>query len=133
MRSVTYDGDIYDPSGSLSGGSKSQSSGFLLKMQQYKASRDELESRERRLDDIKIKLDSCQKDIKLHSDIKQKLELKQHEYTLLQEQLSTNQYSQVRFFDVFTKYLFVKYQRSFRQLKIFKIQSKNYPKMNKMR
>ena len=35
-RSVTIDGDIYDPAGTLTGGSKSQSESILMRLQEYK-------------------------------------------------------------------------------------------------
>lgn len=84
MKSVTLEGDVYDPAGTLSGGSKPQSGGLLVKLQelrgierQIKAAKDEVAQIER----------SEQGDAK-YAKVKRTLDLKRHEVTLLQEQIN---------------------------------------------
>lgn len=90
MRSVTFDGDAYDPSGSLSGGSKPSTSGILVRMKSLKSMRQEFENLrvnlERATADLKAFLAEKDEFIK----IKQALELKVHSLGLLDAQLKGN-------------------------------------------
>ncbi|KAL4247183.1 SMC family protein [Abortiporus biennis] len=87
VKSVTLDGDIYDPSGTLSGGSAPSSSGVLIKVQ-------ELLDAERRLGEAIGKLEVIEKTYESgrkgreswKRDVKE-LELKEHEMKLLQQQV----------------------------------------------
>ncbi|KAJ3044691.1 Structural maintenance of chromosomes protein 2 [Rhizophlyctis rosea] len=95
MRSVTLDGDTYDPSGQLSGGSKPNSAGILLKVGALKTMRAELAVHEKRLAAIVEELEECQRVVGLHNGIKQRLELKEHEGKLMEERMSKNASTQV--------------------------------------
>jgi structural maintenance of chromosome 2 len=87
MKSVTLEGDVYDPAGTLSGGSKPNSAGLLLKMQQ-------LGILERDLAQAKKTLDACEAQSKAAKDqmakfakSKRELDLKSHQVTLLESQV----------------------------------------------
>lgn len=87
LKSVTLDGDVYDPSGTLSGGSAPSSSGLLVKVQ-------ELKEAEARLEAAKAVLRRLEKEEEKNRDGKNKwlklthdLEIKEHEVKLLDEQL----------------------------------------------
>ncbi|CAO1635759.1 unnamed protein product [Sympodiomycopsis kandeliae] len=87
MRSVTVDGDVYDPSGTLSGGSKPQSSGLLVKVQ-------ELRGLEKQIAALKGELNALERDEQAGKQetvkwgkVKRELDLKRHESTLLQQQV----------------------------------------------
>ncbi len=95
MRSVTLDGDVYDPSGSLSGGAKPSSSGFLLKIQELVNVRTELGVEQTKLDQISFSLDECMKAIANYNSIQNQVELKSHEYKLLEEQMMCDINAQV--------------------------------------
>jgi structural maintenance of chromosome 2 len=97
MRSVTVDGDIYDPSGSLSGGSKPSSSGLLLKVQELVGVRSELHIEQQKLDQITTSLEDCSKKITTYNKLKNTVDLKTHEHKLLEEQLMCDADSQVLF------------------------------------
>jgi len=95
MKSVTLDGDIYDPSGTLSGGSSPNSSGVLVTLQQLNEITKELAIRENALKELqssmakeKTKLDSARK-------TKQDLDLKRHEIKLTEAQINGNSSSSV--------------------------------------
>ena len=95
MKSVTLEGDIYDPSGTLSGGSSPNSSGVLVSLQKLNALNRELALKEAELQELlslmareKKKLDSSRK-------IKQELDLKSHEIKLTEEQIGGNSSSSV--------------------------------------
>ncbi|KAI8446476.1 SMCs flexible hinge, partial [Phakopsora pachyrhizi] len=53
MKSVTQDGDIYDPSGTLSGGSKPSTLGILIKVQELKKVEGLLKDHQSKLEVIK--------------------------------------------------------------------------------
>lgn len=87
VRSVTLDGDIYDPSGTLSGGSAPSSSGVLVKVQ-------ELLEAERRLGEARGRLEMLEREEERGRVEREKwkklareLEIKEHEMHLLEEQV----------------------------------------------
>ncbi|GAM90243.1 hypothetical protein ANO11243_082850 [Dothideomycetidae sp. 11243] len=90
MKSVTLEGDVYDPSGTLSGGSAPQSSGVLVVLQQLHQVQKELATEEAALNKLqgfmvkeKVKLDASRK-------FRQELDLKTHEIGLAEEQMNSN-------------------------------------------
>ena len=95
LKSVTLDGDVYDPSGTLSGGSAPNSSGVLVTLQELNRVRHDLDGQEKALAQIermiaqgKARLDKTRK-------IKQELDLKNHEIRLTEEQIGGNSSSSV--------------------------------------
>jgi structural maintenance of chromosome 2 len=95
MRSVTYDGDTFDPSGLLSGGAKSQQSGSLLKIQsllELKGKRMDLEVE---LNKVIEHLGDIQSSKKLHETHKQEYDLKKHELDLHENRLNNNPHFKV--------------------------------------
>lgn len=95
MKSVTLEGDVYDPSGTLSGGSALSSSGVLVTLQKLNQLSNELRGREKELSELhgvmaqeKSKLDSARA-------IKQDLDLKSHEVQLTVDQIGGNSSSSV--------------------------------------
>ncbi|KAJ3092417.1 Structural maintenance of chromosomes protein 2 [Quaeritorhiza haematococci] len=95
MRSVTLDGDIYDPSGSLSGGSKPNSSGVLLKLQTLSEFKSLLATQQTELNKVLQELSACHKTMTAYNKTKQALDLKVHEVKLLEEQIGSNSNSRV--------------------------------------
>ncbi|KAK6853240.1 hypothetical protein PG990_009650 [Apiospora arundinis] len=95
MRSITLDGDSYDPSGTLSGGSAPNSSGVLITLQKLNDLTRQLSEAQASLGQLqghiakeKSKLDQARK-------IKQDLDLKSHEIKLAEEQISGNSSSSI--------------------------------------
>jgi structural maintenance of chromosome 2 len=96
VRSVTLDGDVYDPSGTLSGGSAPSSNGTLVKVQ-------ELLEAERKLSEAKAKLVELEKAEQTGREKREKwkrlereLEIKEHEMSLLREQVEGSNAARVR-------------------------------------
>lgn len=87
VRSVTLDGDVYDPSGTLSGGSAPSGSGILIKVQELmqiwqklQAARGQLEALER--EEVRGK--------KVREEwrgLKRDLEMREHEAKLMEQQV----------------------------------------------
>jgi structural maintenance of chromosome 2 len=90
LKSVTLDGDVYDPSGQLTGGAKSNSSGFLTKMQNFKSLSRKLENAQSELILIETELEEVQNSNQYYMQMTQKLENKTHEIQLLESRLSNN-------------------------------------------
>jgi structural maintenance of chromosome 2 len=95
MKSITLEGDSYDPSGTLSGGSSPNSSGVLVTLKKLNELTKELREQEKALADLqttmareKTKLDQARK-------IKQELDLKSHEIKLTEEQIGGNSSSSI--------------------------------------
>jgi structural maintenance of chromosome 2 len=98
-RSVTLDGDVYDPSGVLQGGSKPMSAGLLVKMQRLRELKAKIKEQNRELDKINAEIQAAQKTIARYNEIKKRLDLKSHEAGLLEERLRNSSNSKVlRFF-----------------------------------
>lgn len=94
-RSVTLEGDVYEPSGTLSGGAAPSSSGILVKVQ-------DLLDAERRLREAKERFDTLERQGERDRDKRERwnaasrgLQIKQHEEKLFEEQLCGSNASRV--------------------------------------
>ena len=94
-RSVTLEGDVYEPSGTLSGGAAPTTSGVLVKVQ-------DLLDAERRLGEAKGKLDVLEKQNERDRNKRERwnavlrdLQIKEHEKKLFEEQLGGGNASRV--------------------------------------
>jgi len=97
MKSVTLEGDVYDPSGSLSGGSKPNTSGILEKMQALKRLKLEFAQQKQNFEKLSMMLKVCQSLSQKYGKIKGDLEMKEHELELLKKQYSGNPHFQVHY------------------------------------
>lgn len=95
MKSVTLDGDVYDPSGTLSGGSSPNSSGVLVTLQKLHEINNELKSKERQLATLEENMKKEKKKLDAVRSIKQELDLKSHEIKLTEEQINNNSSSSI--------------------------------------
>lgn len=89
-RSVTLDGDIYDPQGTLSGGSKAQSDGLLILLQEYLKANQAYQSKLHELNDIRQKIQQEESKSSNLGGLKRDMDLKQHEIRLTEEQLENS-------------------------------------------
>ena len=96
MKSVTLEGDVYDPSGTLSGGSSPNSSGVLVTLQKLNALTKELDAKESALQELKTLMTREKKRLDSARQLKQELDLKGHEIKLTEEQIGGNSSSSVR-------------------------------------
>ncbi|KAJ3250438.1 Structural maintenance of chromosomes protein 2 [Chytriomyces hyalinus] len=97
LRSVTLDGDVYEPSGSLSGGSRGNSANILTQFQNYTQMRGQLNEQEKVLEKILdgIKAGEAVRDERDQAHAQYDLAL--HECGLLEQQIASNGNSQVIF------------------------------------
>ncbi|KAM3479397.1 hypothetical protein MY5147_001713 [Beauveria neobassiana] len=95
MRSITLEGDSYDPSGTLSGGSAPTSSGVLVTLQQLNSLTRELNETESSLKQLQSRMAKEKSKLDQARRIKQDLDLKRHEIKLGEEQISGNSSSSI--------------------------------------
>ncbi|KAG6067850.1 hypothetical protein E4U32_002584 [Claviceps aff. humidiphila group G2b] len=95
MRSITLEGDAYDPSGTLSGGSAPNSSGVLVTLQKLNHLSRQLQEAENALRDIQAKIHQEKSKLDQARRLKQDLDLKNHEIKLAQDQISGNSSSSI--------------------------------------
>lgn len=95
MKSVTLEGDVYDPSGTLSGGSSPNSSGVLVTLAKLNELNKELHAREAELSELQATMAKEKKKLDSARKAKQELDLKSHEIKLAEEQIGGNSSSSI--------------------------------------
>jgi structural maintenance of chromosome 2 len=95
MRCVTIEGDVYDPSGTLSGGSRPNSSGILIQIQKLNQITRQLDACKNELRELVAVVEREGKKTEEARKLKQQLDLKEHEIKLSEEQINSNSHSRV--------------------------------------
>ncbi|KAF1913158.1 RecF/RecN/SMC [Ampelomyces quisqualis] len=95
LKSVTLQGDTYDPAGVLSGGSAPQSTGVLVTLQKLNEITTELRHQEAQLSTLQATMAKEKKKLDATRNTKQELDLKVHEIKLTEEQISGNSSSSI--------------------------------------
>lgn len=95
MKSVTLEGDVYDPSGTLSGGSSPNSSGVLVTLQKLNAISRDLKGKETELTNLQEVMAKEKKALDSARHMKQELDLKTHEINLTEQQIQGNASSSI--------------------------------------
>nr|DBA11433.1 TPA_inf: SMC2 [Testicularia cyperi] len=88
MKSVTLDGDVYDPAGTLSGGSKPQSGNILVRMQDLIKVDRALKDAKAELGKVEAEMQAAKAQMASFSKGKRELDLKRHQVSLLEAQIS---------------------------------------------
>lgn len=94
-RSITLEGDIYDPEGNLSGGSRRAGSSILLTMQKYNNLVTLVKQLEAKLAQIHHELNRLEKLGQETKALQNELNLSKHELSLLQRKLDNNPSSMI--------------------------------------
>ena len=95
MKSVTLEGDVYDPSGTLSGGSSPNTSGVLVILQKLNEVTKELERQETELQQLQEMMQREKKKMDAMKSTKQALDLKTHEIKITEDQINNNSSSSI--------------------------------------
>ena len=90
LKSVTLEGDVYDPSGTLSGGSSPNTSGVLVVLQKLNEVIKEMQKQEAELNELHETIKRDQKKLASTKATKQELDLKTHEIKLTEDQINGN-------------------------------------------
>ena len=92
-KSVTLEGDSFDPAGTLTGGSRAPAANsILLTFGLLMDKRQELEEKEALIKDLKAKASLLKQAADKHAALEQKLDMAQHEATLTKKRLENNPY-----------------------------------------
>ncbi|KAM6109743.1 structural maintenance of chromosomes protein 2 [Phoenicopterus ruber ruber] len=91
-RSVTLDGEVFDPQGTLHGGACPQSASILSKLQEMKDVEAELKTKESELETVENELASLKNVAEKYRQLKQQWEMKSEEAQLLQTKLHQSAY-----------------------------------------
>ena len=94
-KSVTLEGDVYDPSGTLSGGSSPNTSGVLVTLGQLNQVTKQIQLQENELKQLQDVMKKEKEKLKAMKAAKQELDLKQHEIQLTQQQINESSSSSV--------------------------------------
>jgi len=95
VKSVTLDGDAFDPQGTLSGGSSPNTGAVLLQLQKLKESQDFVAQLENTIKAATEELKSLETQSKDFQTYSQKLELARHELSLISERANSTPYAQL--------------------------------------
>ncbi|RPA87516.1 structural maintenance of chromosomes protein 2, partial [Ascobolus immersus RN42] len=95
LKSVTLEGDVYDPSGTLSGGSAPNSNGVLVTLQKLHEVTEQLNEQVRQLQELESIMGRENKKLMEARGLKQQLDLKRHEIGLTEEQINSNASSSI--------------------------------------
>lgn len=94
-RSITLDGDVYDPEGNLSGGSKKGNSTVLIKLQQYNRCGGNLNMVYDKLNKIKQELYHMESLLASTKELQNTINLKKHQLSLFEKKLDNNPSSSI--------------------------------------
>ncbi|CCH46502.1 Structural maintenance of chromosomes protein [Wickerhamomyces ciferrii] len=94
-RSVTLQGDVYDPEGTLSGGSRKSSGSVLINIQNYNKVNNHLKSLNNDLKNIQFELAQESELSEKTRSIQNELSLTSHQIQLAEKNLQTNSSSQI--------------------------------------
>ena len=86
-KTVTLDGDVVDPGGTLSGGSRAPGASLLVKLNELKQYRNEYEAKDRQLKDAEQELRGMERASGQYRALKERYDVKRHEFELLQQKL----------------------------------------------
>lgn len=95
-RTVTLDGDVYEPSGLISGGSKDNLGSTLSKISQLTVASKELKEKTERLDVIVNKLESMSSQSKKFEKLSVELELATSELAAVEKHISQTSYGMLK-------------------------------------
>ncbi|KAG6453229.1 hypothetical protein O3G_MSEX008044 [Manduca sexta] len=94
-RSVTLDGDVVDPAGTLSGGASIKGGSVLLQLQELKQLEQELKVAEQQLMQSTTELNSIQQMAEKYTSMQQRFETMSHELEVVKARLATTTHAQL--------------------------------------
>lgn len=94
-RSVTFDGELFEPSGTITGGSSGRSTDILLMMQSLRSVRLELKNSQHDMNQAVKEMEGYKEVAKAFKKIKQEIGIQEHKINLLEERVSQSAHSKV--------------------------------------
>jgi len=96
VRSVTLDGDMYEPGGTMSGGAAPSGSGVLMRAQELRAAEERVVGAQRSLDALEREEVAGRAMREAWRARAREIEVKEHELRLLEEQVGSSNAARVR-------------------------------------
>ena len=93
---ITLQGDVFDPSGVLSGGAAAKAGSILLKLDELKEAQFELQEKEQCLREINGRISSIHKTADRFNTLKQQFCIKQHELNMVVQRLEKTTHHQLK-------------------------------------
>jgi structural maintenance of chromosome 2 len=95
VKTVTLEGDSFDPSGSLSGGAKQRDEPVLSKLHKLAEAQTQLTNNQEQLTDVRKELSQLAAKAQQHAQLAQQLELSQHKAEMAKERLGQSRLGQL--------------------------------------
>lgn len=95
-RCVTLEGDLFDPVGTLTGGAPAKSGSVILKLEELKETRNELNHKEQQLRDTEVTLSNIRQIAEKYASLKQKYDLLTYEISMIQQKLQQTSYHKIK-------------------------------------
>ena len=92
-KSVTMDGDVFNPQGLLTGGSNQQRDSILLNIQKFKTKKHQYMNEQNQIKILREKLHKFNAENEKRNQIKQKIELLTHELNVLKDRINDSAFS----------------------------------------
>ena len=96
VKSITLDGDVYDPSGTLTGGAAPKGGGVLVQVQEIRKVEEELKAKRQELGEVEKKWEERRGVMESWKKGKRELEVQGHRVGLLEEQVEGSNAARVR-------------------------------------
>ncbi|XP_076762636.1 structural maintenance of chromosomes 2 [Xylocopa sonorina] len=93
---VTLEGDVVDPAGTLSGGAPLRTGSILLKLDELKVAQNELDSKQRALQNIEITLTNISSIAERYASLKQTFDLRNYEIDMVKQKLQQTEYYKIK-------------------------------------
>merc|ERR1711998_335783 len=85
VRSVTKDGDKYDPAGTISGGSAPSGGGILSKLEELSRLEEQVQTQQQEYEQLQKELQKMQAVSGKYDTLEREVKCKEHEYSLIEE------------------------------------------------
>lgn len=92
VRSVTRDGDLYDPAGTITGGSAPKGGNILMRLQELADMEKKVEVQQQEYQKAKAQLARLQAASQQYMAFEKELKCKEHEYSLIEERISRSEH-----------------------------------------
>lgn len=93
---VTLEGDVFDPSGTLSGGARAKGGSILLKLEELKVFQNELNQKNDELREIELNIANIGQNAQKYTMLKQTYDLKLHEVEMVRMRIQQTTHHQIK-------------------------------------
>jgi len=92
VRSVTKDGDLYDPAGTITGGSAPKGGNILMRLQELAELEQQVQQQRREFDKVRAQLTRMQSAASQYDSMDRDLKCKEHEFALIEDRINRSEH-----------------------------------------